>query len=186
MRAKNACGEAARKFTIVCGDTLALTPHMGWNSWYIWGDRVTDKIIREAADAMVSTGMIDHGYMYVNMDDCWTVKPGSTDPDAQRPAPRRPGNILPNKRFPDMKALADYIHGKGLKAGIYTGPVDLTCCRHAGCYQHEEQDARQYRRLGVRLSQVRFLHIEQRAEDGRHSRQSSTATLCLTSLPAAT
>ena len=80
LRAKNACGQAERKLTIVCGDTLALTPHMGWNSWYIWTDHVTDKIMRQAADAMVATGMIDHGYMYVNMDDSWTMKPGSTDP----------------------------------------------------------------------------------------------------------
>ena len=80
FRANNALGQAERKFKIVCGDTLALTPHMGWNSWYIWADHVTDKIMREAADAMVSNGMIDHGYMYVNIDDCWAVKPGSTDP----------------------------------------------------------------------------------------------------------
>ncbi len=86
---------------------------MGWNSWYIWTNRVTDKIMREAADAMVSTGMIDHGYMYVNMDDSWTMKPGSTDPDLSGPPRDAQGNLIPNKRFPDMKALVDYIHGKG-------------------------------------------------------------------------
>jgi alpha-galactosidase len=148
VRAKNASGEATRKLTIVCGDTLALTPHMGWNSWYIWGDHVTDKIMREAADAMVRTGMIDHGYMYVNMDDSWTRKPGSTDPELSGPPRDAQGNILPNRRFPDMKALVDYIHGQGLLAGIYTGPVTLTCCRHAGCYRHEEQDARQFAAWG--------------------------------------
>ena len=73
-------GQGERKFKIVCGDTLALTPHMGWNSWYIWEGHVSDKIMRAAADAMVSTGMINHGYMYVNIDDCWAVKPGSDDP----------------------------------------------------------------------------------------------------------
>ena len=67
-------GQGARKFKIVCGDTLALTPHMGWNSWYVWADHVTDKIMREAADAMVSSGLIEHGYKYVNIDDCWAVK----------------------------------------------------------------------------------------------------------------
>ena len=78
--------------------------------------------MRDAADAMVSTGMIDHGYMYVNIDDCWTVKPGSDDPMLGGPPRDAQGNINPNKRFPDMKALTDYIHGKGLKAGIYTSP----------------------------------------------------------------
>jgi alpha-galactosidase len=146
LRAENALGKAAQTLRIVCGDTLALTPHMGWNSWYIWADQVTDRIMREAADAMVSSGLIDHGYMYVNMDDSWTakVKPASTDPMLSGPARDASGNILPNRRFPDMKALADYIHGKGLKAGIYTGPVPVTCAGHAGCFGHEEQDARRY------------------------------------------
>ena len=75
---------------IVVGDRLALTPHMGWNSWYIWSDGVTDKIMRDAADAMVASGMIDHGYMYVNIDECWEVKPGAKDPINGGPAARRP------------------------------------------------------------------------------------------------
>jgi alpha-galactosidase len=148
FHAKNALGQAQRPFKIVCGDTLALTPHMGWNHWYIWSYSVSDKIIRAAADAMVSTGLIDHGYSYVNIDDCWTVRPGSTDAALCGPPRDAQGNINPNRRFPDMKALTDYIHAKGLKAGIYTGPVELTCARHVGCYQHEEQDARQYAKWG--------------------------------------
>lgn len=72
----NTHGTARRPFRIVCGETLALTPHMGWNSWYVWENHVTDKIMREAADAMVRSGMSDHGYSYVNIDDCWAVKPG--------------------------------------------------------------------------------------------------------------
>ena len=76
----NRHGSARRPFRIVCGDTLALTPHMGWNSWYIWENNVTDRIIRDAADAMVRAGLIDHGYMYVNIDDCWAVKPGARTP----------------------------------------------------------------------------------------------------------
>jgi len=79
FRVTNELGSAEREFRIVCGDTLALTPHMGWNSWYVWENHVTDAIMRSAADAMVSSGMIDHGYMYVNIDDCWSVKPGSFD-----------------------------------------------------------------------------------------------------------
>ena len=73
----NTHGTASRPFRIVCGETLALTPHMGWNSWYVWENNVTDKIIRDAADAIVRSGMIDHGYTYVNIDDCWAVKPGA-------------------------------------------------------------------------------------------------------------
>jgi alpha-galactosidase len=148
FRAKNALGQTTRKFKIVCGDTLALTPHMGWNSWYIWEARVNDKIMRAAADAMVSTGMIDHGYMYVNIDDCWMIKPGSTDPMLGGQPRDAQGNVRPNKRFPDMKALADYIHSKGLKAGLYTSPGPLTCGGYVGAYQHEAQDARQFAQWG--------------------------------------
>ena len=79
IRVSNEIGSAERKFKIVCGDKLALTPHMGWNSWYVWENHVTDKIMRAAADAMVSSGMIEHGYMYINIDDCWSAKPGSGD-----------------------------------------------------------------------------------------------------------
>jgi len=91
FKATNSLGTAERPFKIVCGDTLALTPHMGWNSWYVWENRVTDAIIRAAADAMVSSGLIDHGYQYVNIDDCWAVKPGADDPDlGGEPPARRP------------------------------------------------------------------------------------------------
>jgi alpha-galactosidase len=144
FRARNALGEARRPLKIVCGDTLALTPHMGWNSWYIWAGDVSDKIMRQAADAMVSSGLIDHGYAYVNIDDCWAVKPGSP---GQQPRDAR-GNVNPNERFPDMKAMTDYIHARGLKAGLYTSPGPLTCCGCTGAYGHEEQDARQFARWG--------------------------------------
>jgi alpha-galactosidase len=143
LRAANDLGADRRRLKIVCGDTLALTPHMGWNSWYVWEGRVTDKIMREAADAMVSNGMIDHGYMYVNIDDCWAVAPGSGVPlrDAE-------GKVNACKQFPDMKALTDYIHSKGLKAGIYTSPGPQTCAGRVGAYQHEEQDARRFAEWG--------------------------------------
>jgi len=145
---KNALGQARRNFKIVCGDTLALTPHMGWNSWYIWENHVTDQIMRDAADAMVSTGLKDHGWTYINIDDCWMVKPGSTDPMLGGRPRDAQGNINPNKRFPNMKALTDYIHNKGLKAGIYTSPGPLTCGGYEAAYQHEEQDARQFAAWG--------------------------------------
>lgn len=148
FHAKNTLGEAKRKFRIVCGDTLALTPHMGWNSWYGWANHVSDKVIRSAADAMISTGMINHGWTYVNIDDCWTVKEGSQDSMLSGSPRNASGNVNPNKHFPDMKALTDYIHGKGLKTGIYTSPGPLTCEGYVGAYQYEEQDARQFAAWG--------------------------------------
>ena len=148
FRAANQLGKAKRAFKIVCGETLALTPHMGWNSWYVWESHVTDKIMRAAADAMVSSGMINHGYQYVNIDDCWAVKPGATDPTLGGEPRDARGMVNANQRFPDMKALTDYIHAKGLKAGIYTSPGPTTCAGHVGAYQHEELDARRFAEWG--------------------------------------
>lgn len=144
LRAVNKLGSATGQLKIVCGDTLALTPHMGWNSWYVWENHVTDKIIREAAQAMVTSGLINHGYQYVNIDDCWAVKPGSTDPALGGEPRDAQGKVNANARFPDMKALTDFIHSKGLKAGIYTSPGPLTCAGHVGAYGHEELDARRF------------------------------------------
>ncbi len=142
--AANRLGTATRPFKIVCGDTLALTPHMGWNSWYVWENRVTDEIMRAAADAMVSSGMIDHGYQYVNIDDCWSVRPESNDP-GRRGEPRdAEGRINANSYFPDMKAMTDYIHATGLKAGIYTSPGPTTCAGFTAAWQHEELDVRRF------------------------------------------
>jgi alpha-galactosidase len=144
FRVTNELGSADRDFRIVCGETLALTPHMGWNSWYVWENHVTDKIMRAAADAMVSSGMIDHGYMYVNIDDCWSVKPGSPDSTLTGEQRDKNGMINPNKRFPDMKAMTDYIHALGLKAGIYTSPGELTCGGYVGAYGYEEKDVARF------------------------------------------
>jgi alpha-galactosidase len=109
---------------------LALTPPMGWNSWNKFAEKVDDQAVRGMADAMVSSGMKDAGYVYVNIDDTW---------EGQRDAQ---GNIQSNSKFPDMKALADYVHGKGLKIGIYSSPGPKTCAGYEGSYQHEEQDAK--------------------------------------------
>ncbi len=144
FRVTNELGSAVREFKIVCGDKLALTPHMGWNSWYVWENHVTDKIMRDAADAMVNTGMRDHGYMYINIDDCWSAKPGSTDSTLIVESHDENGKINSNKRFPDMKALTDYIHLKGLKAGIYTSPGPFTCAGHVSVYGHEKQDIERF------------------------------------------
>ncbi len=117
--------------------TLAATPPMGWNSWNHFAGRVTDADVRSAADALVSTGMRDAGYIYVNVDDTWQGKR-----DAQ-------GVLHPNERFPDMKALGDYIHSKGLKFGIYSSPGAKTCGGYEGSLGHEAQDARMYAAWGV-------------------------------------
>jgi alpha-galactosidase len=148
LRAANRLDKAQRQFKIVCGETLALTPHMGWNSWYVWENHVTDKIMRAAADAMVSSGMINHGYQYVNIDDCWAVKPGATDPTLGGEPRDARGMVNANQRFPDMKALTDYIHAKGLKAGIYTSPGPTTCAGHVGAYQHEALDVQRFTEWG--------------------------------------
>jgi alpha-galactosidase len=148
FRAANQLGKADRKFKIVCGETLALTPHMGWNSWYVWENHVTDQIMRAAADAMVSSGMINHGYQYVNIDDCWAVKPGSSDPTLGGEPRDAQGKVNANQRFPDMKGLTDSIHSKGLKAGIYTSPGSLTCAGYVGAYEHEELDAQRFTEWG--------------------------------------
>lgn len=142
LRAKNSHGGDRRAFKLVSGDTLSLTPQMGWNHWYAHYDRVTDKMMREAADIMIASGMADVGYQFVNIDDCWMNAAKQRDPLRVGPARDAAGNLLPNKHFPDMKALTDYIHGKGLKAGLYTSPGPLTCGGFAGAYQHEAQDAK--------------------------------------------
>jgi alpha-galactosidase len=120
-----------------CAADLALTPPMGWNSWNKFAEKVDDKAVREIADAMVSNGMKDAGYVYVNIDDSWEA-----GRDAQ-------GNIQSNSKFPDMKALADYVHSKGLKIGIYSSPGPKTCAGYEGSYQHEEQDAKTWAAWGM-------------------------------------
>lgn len=141
LRATNELGTAEREFRIVVGDRFALTPPMGWNSWYCFFDSVTDEMMRAAADAMVSTGMINHGYTYVNIDDGWSIKPRSKDAKLTGPERNAEGKINSNGKFPDMRALTEYIHAKGLKAGIYTSPGPLTCAGYVGTYEHELLDA---------------------------------------------
>jgi len=127
-------GVSAQKF-----DQLAQTPPMGWNSWNKFGCDVSEKLIMETADAMINTGMADAGYEYVVIDDCWQV-----DRDEN-------GEIIVDKdRFPHgMKYLADYIHSKGLKFGIYSCAGTKTCQGRPGGRGYEFQDARSYARWGV-------------------------------------
>lgn len=140
--ATNARGSARREFRIVVGDRLALTPPMGWNSWYIHYNRVSDRVMRQAADQMIATGMADYGYQYVNIDDCWMKKRGD------EPYRDSAGAVLPNAGFPDMKGMAEYIHGKGLKAGLYTSPGPWTCAGYVGAFGHEAADARRFAEWG--------------------------------------
>jgi alpha-galactosidase len=116
---------------------FALTPPMGWNSWNKFGHSVDDKAVRGMADAIAASGMRDAGYVYVNIDDTWE---GERDKD---------GNIQSNEKFPDMKALADYVHSKGLKLGIYSGPGTKTCAGFNASYNHEEQDAKTWAAWGI-------------------------------------
>ena len=148
VTAKNARGSASAELRIVSGATLALTPPMGWNHWYAHYNRVTDALMREAADVMDRTGMADAGYQYVSIDDCWMNAPQHSDPLRVGPLRDSGGNILPNKHFPDMRGLTQHIHALGLKAGIYTSPGRLTCAGFAGTLGHEEQDARQFAAWG--------------------------------------
>jgi alpha-galactosidase len=116
---------------------VAATPPMGWNSWNHFAGKIDDATVRAQADAMVSTRMREAGYLYINIDDTWEA-----DRDAQ-------GVIRSNSKFPDMKALADYVHGKGLKLGIYSSPGPKTCAGFEGSYGHEDQDAQTYASWGI-------------------------------------
>lgn len=151
IEAGNKWGKTTRRFTIVVGEKLGLTPQMGWNDWYTHYTHVTDADIRRAADAMIASGMADYGYQFVDIDDAWERKPGSNDPDLMGPPRAENGDILPNRRFPDMKALTDYIHSRGLRTGIYSSPGPLTCGGFAGSYEHEASDAAQISRWGFDL-----------------------------------
>lgn len=148
LTVRNRLGTARRDLKIVSGGRLALTPPMGWNSWYVHEGRVTDRIMRQAADAMVSTGLADHGFSYVNIDDCWMVRPGDPNPELGGEPRNADGSLRGNGRFPDMPALADYIHARGLKAGLYISPGPTTCAGFTGSYQHEAQDARTFAEWG--------------------------------------
>jgi len=136
LRAKNAKGGNARVLRIVAGETISLTPPLGFNSWNCFANAVDDAKIRAAADAMVSSGLIKHGWTYINIDDCWEGKRDAN------------GFIQPNGKFPDMKALSDYVHAKGLKIGLYSSPGPKTCAGFEASWQHEQKDAEQYAAWG--------------------------------------
>lgn len=148
LRAKNSLGRAERELRIVCGDQIALTPPMGWNSWNCFAGAVSADRVKRAADAMVRSGLINHGWTYINIDDFWENHRSSQDPDLHGTFRDAQGYIVPNRKFPDMKGLADYVHGLGLKIGLYSSPGPWTCGGCAASWRHEEQDARTYAAWG--------------------------------------
>jgi alpha-galactosidase len=129
--------QAQTTATAGSSSAVAQTPPMGWNSWNYFAEKVDDKGVRAAADAIVASGMKDAGYVYVNIDDTWE---GERDAN---------GVLHANAKFPDMKALADYVHAKGLKIGIYSSPGPKTCAGFEGSLGHEAQDAQLYASWGI-------------------------------------
>ncbi len=120
--------------------TLGYTPALGWNSWNTFTWDISEKLIMETADALVANGYLEAGYEYLVIDDCWSLK----ERDEQ-------GNLVPDpKKFPNgMKAVADYVHSKGLKFGMYSCAGTHTCAGHPGSFEHEFQDAKQFAEWGV-------------------------------------
>lgn len=132
---KNASAE--RVLFIDSTGTLALTPPMGWNSWNVWGTKVSAQYVRDAATSFLKSGLANYGYRYINIDDAW---------EGDRLAS---GEIVANAKFGSMKALADEVHGMGLLLGIYSSPGPKTCAGYAASYQHEQQDADTYAKWGI-------------------------------------
>ena len=137
LSASNDAGTATIPFKIIIGKRICLTPPMGWNSWNCFRFSMGDARIQATADAMVSSGLIDHGYSYINLDEGWA---GGRDEQ---------GAPLMCKNFKDPKALGDFIHARGLKFGIYSSPGPKACAGTIGSYEHEDIDAATYGEWGV-------------------------------------
>lgn len=137
LTVENPLGYAERELKIVVGDLISLTPPLGWNSWNCWGLSITDRKVRQAAEAMKSSGLAAHGWTYVNIDDGW------------EDTHDRNGNILPNAKFPNMTSLCSYVHSLGLKVGIYSSPGPKTCGGYEGSYGFEARDAMNYAAWGI-------------------------------------
>ena len=160
VTAENAKGKATRTIRLAVGDTIALTPPLGWNSWNTLCYRLTQEKAMAAAKAMDASGLADHGWAYINLDDWWEMNNSGCPrvesrkqdfggrEDVIGPARDANGKIIPNRSFPDMKGLTDYIHSLGLKAGLYSSPGPLTCGRCEGSYGHELQDAESWAEWG--------------------------------------
>jgi alpha-galactosidase len=121
LEVRNSRGKSSRELTLRVGDTICLTPPMGWNSWYVYSEGVSETAIRETAAAFQEKGLSDHGWTYINIDDCWM---GLRDP--------RTKAILPNSKFGDMKALVEFVNANGVKLGIYSTPWMSTFAGYIG------------------------------------------------------
>ncbi len=121
LHAKNSLGQSDKKFKIVAGETIALTPAMGWNSWNHYASRITQEIVLENAKAMADSGLINYGWSYVNIDDTWQGARGGQFHGLQG-----------NEKFPDIKGMCDQIHAMGLKFGIYSTPWETSYATYPG------------------------------------------------------
>ena len=124
--------------TLALNNGLALTPQMGWNSWNHFHCNINESVVKATADAIVAKGLDKFGYVYVNIDDCW-----AKSRDAN-------GNVVPDPaKFPDMAGLAEYVHNKGLKFGVYSDAGTETCAGRPGSLGHETEDANMYAKWKV-------------------------------------
>lgn len=156
LKATNDKGRDEKEVLFKIGDEIALTPPMGWNSWNCWGLSVDDEKVRDAA-RMMNDKLHAYGWTYVNIDDGWEAKERT-----------KQGEILSNEKFPNFKALTDYIHSLGLKFGIYSSPGHITCGGHVGSYQHEEIDAKTWEKWGVdylKYDHCGYLEIQKNSEE---------------------
>lgn len=167
---KNDIGECDETVTFQIGDDLALTPPMGWMSWNQFGPNISEKLFREIADAMVESGMRDVGYQYIFIDDLWH---GERDDK---------GYIHPDPdKFPNgLRAVADYVHSKGLKLGIYSDAAESTCAGEPGSYGYEEKDALTYAKWGMDYLKYDYCGAPEDAETAKHRYQTMSRALNLT------
>ena len=171
--ASNAKGRAESSFKLVVGEKIALTPPLGWNSWNVFGPRVTAKDIRDTVDVFAETGLADHGWSFVNIDDFWQNKPSErNDRTLQGPERHADGTIATNRRFPDMKGLADYAHARGFKIGLYSSPGPYTCGGCTGSWGHEWQDAKTYAGWGYDYLKYDWCSYGGKAVGAGHARNS--------------
>jgi len=148
LLAKNAKGKSSKKLRIACGEQIALTPPMGWNSWNCFAGEVSADKVKRATNAMIKSGLVDHGWSYINIDDFWQNHRDAKDSSLRGKLRDDAGNIQPNARFKDMKPLADFVHNSGLKIGLYSSPGPWTCGGCVGSYGYEKQDAESYAKWG--------------------------------------
>lgn len=145
LKATNAKGSYTRELRIVVGDRIALTPPMGWNSWNCWARDVTQEQVLSSARAMVNSGLVNHGWTYINIDDGWQGKRGG-----------KYNAIQPNTKFPDMKALTKEVHDMGLKLGIYSTPWVGTYAAHVGSYSDNKDGVNQQIKDGLHNENYRY------------------------------